>query len=97
MSLLKALFNGVLVLYYYFKKYFNLCFFILKAFCSTLNSRIGEFDFLCHEQGMNQKRIEKLYFLKLFEIGLFLYDLFLDARAEIIKKISLLFWSKRRH
>ena len=40
-SLLKPLFNGVLVLIYYFEKYFKPCFFILKAFCSTLNSRIG--------------------------------------------------------
>ena len=41
---------------YYFlfdtlKKHFKPCFLILKAFCSTLNSRIGEFDFWCHEQG----------------------------------------------
>ena len=42
-SLLKPLFNGVLFLIYYFKKHFNPCFFILKTFCSTLNSWIGEF------------------------------------------------------
>ena len=42
-SLLKPLFNGVLVLIYYFKKHFF--FFILKTFCSTLNSWIVEFVF----------------------------------------------------
>jgi hypothetical protein len=42
---LKLLFNGVLVLIYYFKKYFKASFLILKTFCSTLDSRIGEFDF----------------------------------------------------
>ena len=40
----------VLVLIYYIKKHFK-PFFYLKAFCSTFNSRIGEFDFWCHKQG----------------------------------------------
>jgi hypothetical protein len=35
-SLLKPLFNGALVLIYYFKKHFKPYFFILKTFCSTL-------------------------------------------------------------
>ena len=42
-SLLKHLFNGVLFLIYYIKKQFKPCLFMLKTFCSTLNSRIGEF------------------------------------------------------
>ena len=49
-SLLKLLFNGALVPIYYFKKHFKPCFMILKTFCSTLNSWIGEFVFWCHEQ-----------------------------------------------
>ena len=57
-SLLKSLFNGVLlVLVYYFKKHFKPCFLIVKTFCSTLNSWIGEFVFWCHEQ---VKRLEIL-------------------------------------
>ena len=32
----------ILVLIHYFEKYFETSFFILKAFCSTLNSRIGK-------------------------------------------------------
>ena len=48
-SLLKLLFNGILVLIYYFKKHFKPCFFILKTFCNTLNSWIVEFVFWCHE------------------------------------------------
>ena len=42
-SLLKSLSNGVLVLIYYFKKHFK-SFFILKTFCSTLDSKIGELE-----------------------------------------------------
>ena len=42
-ELLKPLFNGVLFLIYYFRKHFKPSFFILKAFCSTLKSWIGEF------------------------------------------------------
>ena len=38
-------FYGVLVLMHYFKDILSLFFFILKAFCSTLNSRIGELIF----------------------------------------------------
>ena len=37
----KTLFNGVLFLIYYFKKHSKPCFYILKTFCSTLDSRIG--------------------------------------------------------
>ena len=44
LNLIKPLFNGLLVLIYYFKKYFNPVFFILKTFCSTLNSWIGELE-----------------------------------------------------
>ena len=36
-SLLEPIFNGVLVLIYYFKKHFKPRFLILKTFCSTLN------------------------------------------------------------
>ena len=43
--------NGVLFLIYYFKKHFKPFLFILKAFCSTLNSWIGEFVvFWYHEK-----------------------------------------------
>ena len=60
-SLLKPLFNGVLVLIYYFKKHFRPCFFISKTFCSTFNWWIGElenwrirgFVFWCHGQVTN--------------------------------------------
>ena len=43
---LKDLFNGVLFLISYFKKHAKPCFFILKSFCSTLNSWIGEWEIL---------------------------------------------------
>ena len=39
----ETFFNGVLILIYYFKKYFT-SFLILKAFCSTLDSRLGELE-----------------------------------------------------
>ena len=42
----------ILVFIYDFKKYLKPCFFtILKAFCCTISSRIGQFDFWCHGQG----------------------------------------------
>ena len=37
-------FNGALFLIYQFEKYSKPCFFILKTFCSTLNSWIGELE-----------------------------------------------------
>ena len=40
----KTLINGVLFLIYYFKKHSKPCFYILKTFCSTLNSWIGELE-----------------------------------------------------
>ena len=46
----RAFKNSFLMVHYYFKKHFKPCFLILKTFCSTLISRIGEFVFWCHEQ-----------------------------------------------
>ena len=49
----ETLFNGVLILIYYFKKYFT-SFLILKAFCSTLDSRIRELENSISDVGNSQ-------------------------------------------
>ena len=57
-SLLKPLYNGALVLIYYFQHILSLVFFILKSFCSTLNSWIREFVFWCHEQVIREEILQ---------------------------------------
>ena len=57
-------------------------FFILKAFCSTLNLRIWEFDFWCHEQGRHLSYLltTLISMMSLFDPNLYcpknLYDWF---------------------
>ena len=54
---------------------------------------------LASKKNLNQKQIKALYFIfqlfKNYLIGkFFCFDLFLDARAKILKTISFVFWSK---
>ena len=53
---------------------------------------------LASKKGPNQKNKDTLFFyLRIIWLRTFLFDLFLEARAEILTKISLFFWSIWRH